>query len=343
MRAHHQAMLSVANDLAGDWASSSSSVIDINAAMTHATLEVISRAGFGEGLGLIGDRESSVDNPKAFIDALGRTLVWASESTNDLPVLGHIRARLRRRQLNDDIAKLQSTVDHIIGVRGSDNEAKSTDLLNLMLTTADPQTGELLDHDNVRNQILTFLVAGHETTASLLETTLFYVAQESSLQEQLRTEASQLKSVDYAYSAVAGLRLIRATLNEVLRLWPPIPGLFRVSRHDQNLGGYRIPAGRAVFVLSLAAQRDPEVWGPSADDFDPFRAKPERDAYFRPWGIGPRSCIGRAFALHEATLILAHLLNNFRLSPPNHDRLQIRERGSLRPEAYSVEVTRIGN
>ena len=343
MRVHHQAMLSVADDLRDSWTNSETDVVDVTTAMTHTTLEVIARAGFSMGLGLFGDQSGSVDNAQAFLDALGRTLVWASESTNDLPLIGHVREAFRQRQLRRDIATVQSTVDQIIEMRTYAGQVKSTDLLDLMLSTADPETGELLDHNNVRNQILTFLVAGHETTASLLETTLFYVAQDAGLQGRLRTEAATLKAADYAYTAVAGLRDIRATLNEVLRLWPPLPGLFRVSRRDQTLGGYHIPAGRAVFVLALAAQRDPTVWGDSADDFDPFRAKPTRNAFFRPWGIGPRSCIGRAFAFHEATLLIAHILNNFELSAPAPAQLNIRERGALRPEAFQVKVASVAN
>ncbi|MFD6158701.1 cytochrome P450 [Nocardia sp. NPDC060256] len=137
-------------------------------------------------------------------------------------------------------------------------------------------------------------------------------------------------------------RLTRQMLNEVLRMWPIAPGFFRVARSDQNVGGYEIPAGRAVFVLSLAAQRDTDVWGPAASSFDPDRFDPAAlrrypERFFKPWGAGPRSCIGRVFAIHEATVLLARILDAFVLS--TSDELRIRERAALSPEPVTLHLT----
>lgn len=334
MRLHHTAMLSVAEDLSAEW--STSSTVDVHDAMTRTTLEVIARAGFSASLGLFAG-ESGIDGGADFIDALSRTLAWASESTNDLPVVGPIRSRLGRGQRERDIRLLRSVVDDVVSQRTAGHTtARGGDLLQLML---DESPESRLPLENVRNQILTFLVAGHETTASLLETALHYIARDTRLQERVKNEAATARRSGFAYDTVASLKDIRAVLNECLRLWPPLPGLFRVARKDQNVGGFLIPQGKMILLLTLAAQRDPAAWGADSDAFNPFRAKPARDAFFRPWGVGPRSCIGRAFALHESTLLVAHIVSSFELTLSENVEPQFQERGSLRSIPYRMSVS----
>lgn len=336
MRVHHQAMLSVADDLAEEW--SGAQEIDVHSAMTRTTLEVIARAGFSNNLGLFAGRPG-VDGGVDFIDALARTLAWASESTNDLPVIGPVRSILGRPQRERDIKLLRSVVDGVVQKRSAAGGSSSEhDLLQLMLESDAGTAEPLLSLQNVRNQILTFLVAGHETTASLLETAIHYIARDPELQARLRIEAERAKASGFSYEVIAGLKDIRAVLTEALRLWPPLPGLFRVARRDQNLGGYLVPQGKVVLLLTLAAQRDPAVWGPDSDVFDPFRERP-RDAFYKPWGVSPRSCIGRAFATHESTLLLAHILSSSELSLVHDADLEFVERGSLRPAAYGITVS----
>ncbi|MEU4314371.1 cytochrome P450 [Nocardia sp. NPDC024068] len=339
MRTYHDAMATVADDLVAEWTSAGSGPVAAHSAMTRATLEVIARAGFGRNLGLFDSSGEDSDSHR-FVRALGRTLQWASESTNDVPILGHIREALRASTVRRDIAALQQYVDELIAGRKVENNGEPTNLLDLMLTAVDPETGSRLPNSNVRDQTLTFLIAGHETTAALLEVALYYLAQNPGHQERVRAEMpAQATHLDY--DAVTRMRFTRQFLNECLRLCPPAPGYFRIARTAQNLGGYEIPAGRAVFVLALAAQRDPEVWGPDAGTFDPdrfdtaaLRAFPDR--FFQPWGTGPRSCIGRAFALHEATLLLGRLVHAFDLRSSSDLPLALQERGTLRPEPFEL-------
>ncbi|RJO67964.1 cytochrome P450 [Nocardia panacis] len=338
MRAYHHAMQSVADDLITEWTTQAGS-IDAHSAMTRATLEVIGRAGFSRDLGLFSDGPQTRESQR-FAEALAATLRWASEATNDLPIIGGIRNILRENTLRRDMRILHEYVDTIIAERQA-QPTDDSDLLNLMLTTSDPDTGTRLPADNIRDQVLTFLVAGHETTAALLEVALHYIAGDHRLQDELREEALARDTTDY--DAIAGLRLLRQTINESLRLWPPVPGFFRLARTNQNLGGYHIPSGRAVFVLALAAHRDTEAWGPKAAEFDPHRFDPPRlreypDRFLQPWGTGPRACIGRAFATHEATLLLARILTAFALDGPDTPPAML-ERGSLRPEPFHLTIT----
>lgn len=338
MRTYHDAMSSVADDLVTEWASVGGGVA-VHSAMTRATLEVIARAGFGRDLRLFDPTGKGTDSHR-FVRELGRTLQWASESTNDVPVIGHARAALRGPGVRRDIASLQRYVDELIVDRQRENSSEATDLLGLMLTATDRETGARLPAANVRDQTLTFLIAGHETTAALLEVALYYLAENPGYQDRVRDEMPS-QTTGLGYDEVIKMRFTRQFLNECLRLWPPAPGYFRIARTDQNLGGYLVPAGRAVFVLALAAQRDPDVWGATAEDFDPdrfdtaaLRAFPDR--FFQPWGTGPRSCIGRAFALHEATLMIARLVQAFDLRTTSAAPLTLRERGTLRPEPFEL-------
>ena len=339
MRIYHESMQTVADDLVADW--TDRSTVDVHNAMTHATFEVIGRAGFSRRIGLLGHTPTDGPDAATFVEALDSILRWAGQSTNELPLIGIVRNQLRESTLTRATANLRGYVDAVIAERRT-GTADYDDLLGAMLHVTDPETGERLPDHNIVDQVLTFLVAGHETTSSLLESALYYIARDSELQKALRAEVAEAGTLD-CY-AVAGLRGLRHLINETLRLHPPSPGFFRVAREEQNLGGYRIPAGRAVFILALAAQRDPRVWGADAAEFDPTRFAGRgagTGRFYRPWGVGPRSCIGMAFAQHEATLLLARILDGFDLYPTTDTpKLQMVERGTLRPAPYTLTTHR---
>ncbi|MDS1116347.1 cytochrome P450 [Gordonia westfalica] len=341
MRAYHHAMQTVADDLAVKWKEDPD--VDVHSDMTAATLEIIGRAGFSTPMGLLGDHAAASQGTDAFVAALSRVLAWASESTNDLPVIGPIREVFAAPGIRRDVNYVRGFVDDIIERRQKDSSVENDDLLGLMLTTRDTETGELLPVENVRDQVLTFLAAGHETTAALLEVALYHLAADPSVGDLIvAEELSDGAALDY--DEVVRLRRIKALINECLRLCPPAPGFFRIARSDQELGGYLVPAGRAVFVLSLAAQRDPAVWGADADEFraDRFLGKrltASSPEFFAPWGTGPRSCIGRQFAIHETTLLTGALLSKYRLTLDKPVELRLRERATLRPEPFRIVAT----
>lgn len=337
MRVYHEAMSSVADDLIAEWSAAEGGVVDVHASMTAATLEMIGRAGFSRRLGLLGAGDVDGGDSRRFAEAFAEILSWVSGRANDMPIIGTVRTRLRARHIQTQVVAIRRYVDNVVADRKQQDTGDAHDLLGLMLTTSDPETGEFLPAANVRDQVLTFLMAGHETTAAVLETALHYLAATPDLQDELRAEIEAQGGFDY--EAVVRMRRIRNVLNEVLRLWPPVSGFFRVARTDQVLGGYKIPAGQSVLVLSLAAHRDPEAWGPQADHLDPDRFEADRsrefpNRFFHPFGTGPRSCIGRAFALHEATLLLARILDTYTLN--SVAPLHMYERGTLRPEPFTL-------
>ncbi|MGW4532635.1 cytochrome P450 [Nocardia sp. NPDC004340] len=338
MRRYHQAMQWIADDLVAEW-SGSGGVVDAHSAMTRAAGEAIGRAGFGRNLGLFGDTTGGAAS-RAFFDSMAAMLRMTADVSSQLPGIGVLRRWQREPSARRHITTLNGFADDIIADR-LHHPTDDEDLLNLMLTASDPETGQRLPPENLRAQLLNFLVAGSETTAALLEVVLHCIAADRQLQEELRAEITARGGFDY--QAVTGMRLVRHVLNECLRLWPPVPGYLRKARSDQNLGGYLIPAGQRVFVLALAAQRDRDVWGPDADTFDPYRfeadrlrANPER--FFQPWGVGPRSCIGRQFALQQATLLIARILSDFELATDG-EPLVINEHGTFRPAPYRLKIT----
>ncbi|WP_042376516.1 cytochrome P450 [Gordonia alkanivorans] len=344
LRVYHDAMASVADDMISSWGGRTE--VDIHEAMTNATLEVIARAGFSRNLGLF-STEGADPQVKDLLSTLEKVLSWASESSNDIPGIGHIRGMVQQRSFQRGLAGARRYVDTIVADRADGREPPRNDLLGLMLDTPDPDTGDRLPHHNIRDQVLTFLVAGHETTAALLEITLWYLATRRDLAERVVAEGRER---GFDYQGVAGMRTTRSILNEALRLWPAVPGYFRVSRVDQQLGGYDIPAGHSVFVHALAAQRDTTVWGPDAAQFDPdrweskaLRRYPNR--FFTPFGTGPRSCIGRAFAMQESALLVSRIAAAYELELVGDatDEPPMRERGTLRPEPFSVRITSRGH
>ncbi len=228
------------------------------------------------------------------------------------------------RQNPKDIALMKSTVDQVIAARRSGASPRQDDLLQRMLENPDPETGELMSDQSIRNQVLTFLIAGHETTAGLLSFALHYLSMNPELVERAREEIDQVLGTEGApvdFGQVAKLRYVRRIIDETLRLWPSGPAFFRKARQETTLAGYPIGKGETILVVLLALHRDPKLWGgDDAERFDPDRFLPAavraRPAHaYKPFGVGARSCIGRQFALHEAVLALSQILTRFDIVP----------------------------
>lgn len=335
MRRYHSVMSEVVGELVGHWATLSESPIDVTADLNALTLENMARAGFGYSFGSFGQGGSP------FVEAIVRILGHVNRTSNDLPFMRILRRGDDARTARD-VAYVHGVVDDVIEARLRDPEKRYDDLLDLMLHTPDPDTGALLDTVNVRHQVLTFLVAGNETTAGTLAFALYFLAKHPAVAQRVRAEADAAS--DLSYDDVAALRYTRAVVDETLRLWPSAPGYFRKARHDTSLasGKYPMRAGEWAFVLTLGVHRDP-VWGNDADVFDPDRFSPERartrpaQAY-RPFGTGPRGCIGRQFALHESVATLATLVRTFDFELDDAYELDIQESLTLKPQNMRMTV-----
>ena len=233
-------------------------------------------------------------------------------------------------------------VDHIIAERKEQPQEGADDLLSHMLSGKDPETGETLDDENIRYQIITFLIAGHETTSGLLSFAIYYLMKNPDKLAKAQAEADQiLKDPVPTYNQVRSLKYIRMVLNEALRLWPTAPAFSLYAKEDTVLAGeYPLKKGTAL-VCSFPSCIVTVMPGDDVEEFRPERfedpSKVPHDAY-KPFGNGQRACIGQQFALQEATLVLGMVLKHFDFIDHTDYQLKVKETLTLKPENFTIRV-----
>lgn len=302
-----------------------SGLIDVKRELSKCTLDIIGKAGFGYDFDCISstddsDRVSTV--VQTVMDYAAGLRLWYFLPYSDwLP----IRAN---RICNAGIRQLHGIVERMIDERteallGRQKECKN--LLDMMIAGGSEKA---LDRANLRDQLMTFLMAGHETSSLALTYTLYFLSKHPKWQEECRNEIRGLGDADLTYEVCESLKRTKAVIFESLRLLPPVFALARQAVENDQLGPYSIPAGTNVAVLVPQMQRSPAYWGPDADAFEPERFLEEEqnqhvpwDAYM-PFGEGARKCVGYKFALHEITVLLVLLIKNFafRLDPLEVDK-----------------------
>ncbi|GAA3811364.1 cytochrome P450 [Streptomyces coacervatus] len=342
MRTYHPVMLKVAQRLIASWdrAARAGEPVNVPDDMTRMTLDTIGLAGFGYDFGSFGR-----DEAHPFVESMVRCLEWAMTRLARTPGQDYSAADAAFR---DDSAYLAQVVDDVIASRTGTDQTGAEDLLGLMLTAEHPADGTTLDAANIRNQVITFLIAGHETTSGAMSFALYYLAKHPTALQLVQREADALwgdrADPEPTYDEVGRLTYTRQVLNEALRLWPTAAAFSRHALEDTLLGG-RIPlrAGQAVSVLAPMLHRQP-VWGDNPELFDPSRFTAEAEAArpvhaFKPFGTGERACIGRQFALHEATMLLAMLVHRYRLHDHADYALHVKETLTLKPEGFTLTLT----
>jgi cytochrome P450 / NADPH-cytochrome P450 reductase len=245
---------------------------------------------------------------------------------------------------------MNAMVDEIVAERRKNAEAAEgkKDMLGAMMTGVDRATGEQLDDVNIRYQINTFLIAGHETTSGLLSCTLYALLKHPEVLRKAYEEVDRVLGPDIdakpTYQQVTQLTYITQILKEALRLWPPAPAYGIAPLKDETIGGkYELRKNTFVLVLSLALHRDPSVWGPNPDAFDPENFSREAEAArpvnaWKPFGNGQRACIGRGFAMHEAALAVGMILQRFRLLDVNRYQMRLKETLTIKPDGFKIKV-----
>ncbi|GAB2886351.1 cytochrome P450 [Streptomyces deserti] len=342
MRTYHPVMLRVARRLIESWdrAARAGQPVNVPDDMTRMTLDTIGLAGFGYDFGSF-----TRDEPHPFVEAMVRCLEWSMTRLARVPGQDHSAADAAFRT---DAAYLAQVVDDVIASRTGTDQRGAEDLLGLMLTARHPADGTTLDTANIRNQVITFLIAGHETTSGAMSFALYYLAKHPAVLQLVQREVDALwgdrAEPEPTYDDIGRLTYTRQVLNEALRLWPTAAAFAREAVEDTLLGG-RVPlrAGQGVIVLAPMLHRQP-VWGDNPELFDPSRFTPEAEAArpvhaFKPFGTGERACIGRQFALHEATMLLAMLVHRYRLHDHAGYRLTVKETLTLKPDGFTLTLT----
>jgi cytochrome P450 len=245
-----------------------------------------------------------------------------------VPYPGVGRARRARDRLHREVART------IAARRAAD--VPYQDLLALLMEARDPETGRAMDDRDIADNLLTFILAGHETTALALTWAFYLLALHPPVEAAVRREIAEVtEGRALAPEHIERLGLTRRVIQEAMRLYPPAPIIVRTAAEDVALGEVVIARGSNVYVPIYALHRHKALWD-DPDRFDPDRFLPDaakaRDRYaYLPFGAGPRICIGMSFALVEATTVLAAILRDVGLTlRPGHVP-ELRSRVTLRP------------
>jgi cytochrome P450 / NADPH-cytochrome P450 reductase len=341
MRGYHDDMLDVADQMLTRWERfGPEQIIDVPDHMTRLTLDTIALCGFGYRFNSFYQKEMH-----PFVESMVRALAEAGGRARRPALQTQLMLRTQR-QFQADAGYMHEVTRELIERRRklSPDEAPK-DLLGLMLSARDPLTGERLEDDNIRNQLVTFLIAGHETTSGLLSFALYFLLRHPEVLQKAYAEVDRVLGTDTPrFEHVAQLHYLDQVLRETLRLWPTAPAFVLQPKAEGTVlaGTYPLERDEALFVLTPMLHRDPTVWK-DPERFDPERFAPEvRDSIpphaWMPFGNGQRSCIGRAFAMQEATLVLGMILQRFHLAEPAPYTLHVRETLTLKPEGLKLRA-----
>ena len=284
-----------------------------------------------------------------FVNAMARFLLESGRRTRRTRIEAFLNPQYQR-QYDQDITLMRDVAAEVVAHRRA-NPVEKKDLLNAMLFGKDPHTGERLTDESIMNNMITFLIAGHETTSGLLSFTTYYLLSNPEAMHKAQQEVDQVVGrAPITYQHISKLPYIEAVLRESLRLSPTAPA-FSVrplsgSAEPIIIGGkYHIPKDQIMVVLLSQLHRDPSVFGPDADLFRPERMYGENFTKlppnsWKPFGSGARACIGRPFAWQEAILALAMILQNFniRFDDPSY-QLHVKETLTVKPADLFIKVS----
>ncbi|MGE0405925.1 MAG: cytochrome P450 [Candidatus Korobacteraceae bacterium] len=303
---------------------------DLHAEMLELTLVIVGRTLFGADM----ERASSAvrEAMEAFTDVFSFILLPFSDFLEKFPLPQVRRVDAARQRLDDIvyrvIAERRASLDSSV--------KEGTDLLSMLLRAQDMEggTGAMSDLQ-VRDECVTIVLAGHDTTANALTWTLYLLSQHPEVEHRLHQEIdSVLAGRPPAADDVPRLRYTEMVLAESMRLYPPAWGLARKTLQAHTIGGYVIPRDGVVLLNQYVTHRD-RRWYPNPETFDPERWAESQNsrpkfAYF-PFGGGPRQCIGEGFAWMEGVLVLATLAQQWRMRLAEGQQIGLRPALTLRP------------
>ncbi|MGG1631716.1 bifunctional cytochrome P450/NADPH--P450 reductase [Rossellomorea sp. NRS-1567] len=339
MKGYHAKMVDLATQLIQKWARlNPADEIDVPEDMTRLTLDTIGLCGFNF-------RFNSFyrENAHPFVDSMVRAMDEAMSQTQRLGVQDKLMVK-SKKQFKEDIQYMFNLVDELIAERKQNGDQGEDDLLSHMLKGIDPETGEALDDENIRFQIITFLIAGHETTSGLLSFAIYYLMNNPEKLKKAQQEVDEVLGDDVPdYKQVKKLKYVRMVLNEALRLWPTAPAFSVYAKEDTTLNAkYKVKKDDVFTLIIPELHRDPSVWGDDVESFRPERFEdPSSIPYhaYKPFGNGQRACIGQQFSLHEATLVLGMVLQHFDLIDHSDYQLVVKETLTLKPDDLKMRVS----
>jgi cytochrome P450/NADPH-cytochrome P450 reductase len=335
-------MLDVAGQLVTKWERlNADDEIDVVHDMTAVALDTIGICGFNYRFNSFYRQDYH-----PFINALTHTLETCMMQRG-LPFEQQLLKR-RLDQMKKDVSYMNKLVDDIIAERRKGGDRAVNDLLNYMLEGVDKVTGESLSDENIRYQINTFLIAGHETTSGLMSFTMYFLMNHPDVLEKAYEEVDRVLgrdiSVQPTLKQVNQLQYVQQIILEALRLWPTAPAFSVYPYKDEIIGGkYKLKERTFTTVLTLMLHRDKSVWGENSENFDPDNFSREAVAErpvngYKPFGNGQRACIGRQFAMQEAVLVIGMILQRFELIDHTNWQFKIKESMSIKPDNLRMKV-----
>ena len=276
--------------------------VDLDHQARRLTLQVLGRSVLGLDLG---PRAATLaPHFQTALNYIARRSLSPVRAPTWLPT----QARTRFRT---SLGALQGVANEAIAACRAD-PAHDAELIRELIGTLDAGTDVPLTDQNIRDELIAFLVAGHDTTATTLAYSLWQLGHHRDLQERVATEVRAIGDRSLTVADIPRLAYTVQVIHEALRLCPPAAAVGRLTMRDVIIDGHRVPAGTNVIIGIYALHRDPDLWE-QPTRFDPDRFCPDRSAgrdrwQYLPFGAGPRSCIGDHFAMLEATIGLASII-----------------------------------
>ncbi|SFB61658.1 cytochrome P450 / NADPH-cytochrome P450 reductase [Rhizobium sp. NFR07] len=344
LRTMYERMLDIAEQLMVRWERfGDGATIDVADNMTRLTLDTIALCAFDYRFNSFYQNEMH-----PFVAAMVGGLEESGRRARLPAGVGKLNL-LRARRFEADTGILRDVADRLIEERVRDPRlGEHGDLLDRMLTAKDPETGETLSRENIGYQMITFLVAGHETTSGLLSFATWLLLSNPDTLAKARAHVDEiLGGATPTVDDIGRLTYIEQVLQETLRLWPTAPAFAVHAREATTIGGgrYAVTPDDLLLILTPVVHRDPDVWE-NPYDFRPERFAPEVASKlppnaWKPFGNGQRSCIGRGFAMQEAVMVMALMLQRFDISFADRDyKLAVKETLTLKPADLHIHARR---
>ena len=319
------------------------SVIDIHKEMTHHTLEIISKTVLGYDI-------------KKEDDEIGDSLLICMEYFNRLLMpFGELIEKIPLLPINKGFQKARKNLDSIVykminehRMQLEKNEKKDNDLLFTLLQSQYDSTGiEKMSDQQLRDEVMTIFLAGHETTANALTWTFYLLSENPAIDLRLQEEVSSIISnkIDISFDDIQKLEYTTKVLTESMRLYPPAWALGRQAINNCKIGKYIIPSGSIILMSQYVMHRN-QIYFPQPDAFypdrwtDEFKKNLPRFSYY-PFGGGIRSCVGEPFAWMEAILITAIINRLWKMNKIQENKVVLKPLITLRPKyGMRMQITR---
>jgi len=302
------------------------SQIDASTELGRLTLGVVAEALFGA------DVDSSTDRVIDAVAVLNEIAIHELSAPVVLPLWAPTPSK---RRLREAISVLDGLARRFIRERRQSGEDRGDLLSTLLLAVDEEGDGRGMTDEQVRDEAVNLLPAGNETTATGLIWTAYLLAQHPDIQEDIRREIAEVTGgAAPTFDALPRLERTTKAFKEAMRLYPPAYILTREAGEDVEIGGWTVPRGAQVHLSPYITHRDAR-WFSEPDAFRPSRFDAEsslpRGSYL-PFGLGPRACVGRSFAMMEAPVAIASILQRFRLRPAPGHALELEAQVSLHPK-----------